>query len=292
MRVAIALAVVLTALPAAVPAQDHPHGAQAHGDELHSHRGPGPHFVDAFFTENAYLERKLRPDVVYAASDEGSRTTFQLEGEWAVARRVAFIVHAPVHRLAPTGAPAETGIGDVTVGAKLALVNDPRRFILAVGADAELPTGDATRGLGEEHAAAAPFLLAWLPFGPERRWLAQGAVHTDIPLAGADGAHWETSAALSWTSPLGVTPIVEIGASFATREEVAWFAAPEFRWEVGPAWEVGAAVRLPIGGPRHEDYRIALGAIRHFRWCAERGGRGGRGGRVAPTLAAPGSRRS
>jgi hypothetical protein len=89
-------------------------------------------------------------------------------------------------------------------------------------------------------------------------------VHTDIPLEGAEGAHWETSAALSWTSPVGVTPIVEFGASFASGEEVAWFAAPEFRWEVAPSWEVGAAVRLPIAGPQPEAYRIAVGAIRHF----------------------------
>jgi hypothetical protein len=237
-----------------------------HHEQPHSHRGPGPHFIDAFFTENAYVERKLRPDVFYGAGNGADLYTFQLEVEWALHRDWSLIVHAPVHDFNRFAEGAEAGVGDVSVGAKWAAINNRRAFILAIGADAELPTGDETRGLGHSHAAAAPFALAWLPFGPERRALLQTAAHVDIPLEASHGAHAEVSAALSYTTAAGVTPIVELSAEFPVEggERTTWQVAPEFRWEFAQSWEVGAAVRLPAGGPREEDYRMTFGFIKHY----------------------------
>lgn len=253
------LSLAFIAAPA-VRAQEHSH------EHPHSHRGPGPHFIDAFFTENAYIERKIRPDVFFGNGEAADLYTFRLEIEWALHRDWSVIVHAPTHHLQvdPTG--SETGIGDISVGPKWALLNNRQAFILAVGADLELATGDETRGLGEEHAAAAPFLLTWLPFGPERRALVQTAAHFDIPLEGDEGAHGEVSAALSYTTPAGITPIVELIAEFPVEggERTSWLLAPEFRWEFTESWEVGAAVRFPVGGPEEEDYRIAFGFIKHY----------------------------
>lgn len=239
---------------------------EKHGHGVHSHRGPGPHFIDAFFTENAYIERKVRPDLFVQIGEEGDHYTAQLEVEWALWRNFSVIVHAPfVQHVSPTDGAGQTGIGDLSIGPKLAVINDREAFILALGGDLAIPTGDAERGLGEEHAAAAPFLLAWLPFGPDRRWLAQSGVHIDVPLEGDEHAHAEVSAALSWTSPLGVTPIIEAISEFSVEGgPTSWAVAPEVRWEFAPAWEVGAAVRVPVGGPREEDVRIAVGVIRHF----------------------------
>ncbi len=235
------------------------------GAQDHSHTGPGPHFIDAFFTENAYIERKIRPDLFVATADEGERYTLQVEVEWALVPNLSLITHVPFHHLSPAVGPSPTGLGDVSIGPKLAVINDRRRFILALGADLELPTGDADRGLGEEHAAAAPFLLAWIPFGGERRWLLQTSGHLDVPLAGDEDPHAEVSAALSWTSPLGLTPIVEGIAEFSTGGgPAAWAVAPQFRWEVAHHWEIGAAVRLPVSGPKEEDIRLAFGFIKHF----------------------------
>ena len=236
-----------------------------HPDEPHSHRGLGPHFIDAFFTENAYLERKIRPDFSFASGEALDRYTVQVEVEWALLRNVAAIVHAPVHRLVPAVGRSETGLGDVSIGLKVAPINDRRRFILALGSDLALPTGDEDRGLGEGHASAAPFALAWVPFGSERRWLLQLGSHVELPLASGHEKHAELGAALSWTSSLGLTPIVE-GLVTAPLEggRPSWAVAPEFRWEVAEGWELGAAVRVPVGGPREEDYRLAAGFIHHF----------------------------
>ena len=36
--------------------------------QVHSHQGAGPHFIDAFYTENAYLERKIRESFDFGAT--------------------------------------------------------------------------------------------------------------------------------------------------------------------------------------------------------------------------------
>jgi hypothetical protein len=268
MRRALACAVVGACLaggPLTAQQEEHHHPADV--EHAHSHQGPGPHFIDAFFTENAYIERKIRPDVGFAAGPEGNRWLAEVEVEWALAAPFSLIAHAPFQQLRPEGGDTETGIGDVTLGAKYALVNDRSRFILAVGGDVDLPTGDETRGLGEGHAALAPFVLAWVPFGPERRFLFQTGVHIDIPLAGEEGEHAQIGGVLSWTSPLGVSPIVEgiVEVPF-DGGAASWFVAPEARWEFLDGWEAGAALRVPVGGPEsdEEDWRLVVGLIRHF----------------------------
>jgi hypothetical protein len=245
------------------PAYFHPH-------HPHTHRGPGPHFIDAFFTENAYLERKIRPDFLVSSGDAEDRYTLQVEAEWAFLRNVAGIIHVPVHRIVPVVGSSETGFGDVSVGLKVAPINDRRRFILALGSDLAFPTGDQDRGLGEGHATAAPFALAWIPFGPERRWLLQLGSHVEVPLTSGHEKHAELGAAVSWTSPLGLTPIVEgLVETPLDGGRSAWAVAPEFRWEVAGGWEIGAAVRIPVAGPREENYRLAAGLIHHFAFPFE-----------------------
>lgn len=159
-----------------------------------------------------------------------------------------------------------TGLGDVSVGPKLAVVNDRRRRILAVGGDLLLPTGDDERGLGEGHAAVAPFGLVWIPFGPERRFLLRGAAHADLPLAGDGENHLELGAALSWTSPPGLSPLLEAvaGIPLEGAEGTSWALAPGIRWEFAPAWELGGSARFPVSGPREADVHLVLGLIRHF----------------------------
>lgn len=259
---AVGVAVLFAPLP--LVAQEHVHDHE-HG--THSHRGPGPHFIDAFFVENAYIERKVRPDLGFATGPEGDRFLGQVEVEWALLAPLSLIVHAPFEHRRPEVGDAETGIRDISVGAKYAIVNDRSRFILAVGSDLSLPTGDETIGFGEEHAAAAPFLLTWLPFGPERRFLFQTSWHVDIPLAGDEGEHAEIGTALSWTSSLGITPLLEGLVEFPLENgDPSWFVAPGIRWEFLPAWEAGASARVPVSGPEsdEEDFRIVVGLIRHF----------------------------
>ena len=142
-----------------------------HGDgDVHSHRGPGPHFIDAFFTENAFVERKIRPDVFVSDGDEGQIYTVQLEVEWALIPNLSIVTHIPFHHLSPELGSSESGLGDIGIGPKLAVVNDRQRFILAVGGDFDIPTGDADRGLGDAQvvprtARRGPTWASWRAFG-------------------------------------------------------------------------------------------------------------------------------
>jgi Putative MetA-pathway of phenol degradation len=252
-----------------VLAQQHEHDhSHTREPDVHSHRGPGPHFIDAFHTENAYLERKIRPDVFYRSAEDADVVTANLEVEWAVVSRVALILHAPVHSRRPAEGGRETGLGDLSLGAKVALVHRPRLVIVSTGLDLTVPSGDEDRGLGAGHAALEPFALAWLPFGPARRWSLQAAGHLDVPLAGDEAVGAEVSAALSWTSPLGITPLIEGITEFPVEGggRANWWVAPGIRWEFAPSWEVGGSLRVGLSGPEvdEEDYQVAFGLIRHF----------------------------
>lgn len=259
---ALAAGAACLAPRAALAQHEHEHAEQG---EVHSHRGPGPHYIDGFYTENAYLERKIRPDLVATTGDWGDRWTAHVEVEWALTHDLALIAHAPFLRQSLTGAGTETGLGDVSVGGKYAIVNG-REFILATGADLELATGSESRGLGEGHTTAEPFLLAWIPFGGARRWLLQLAGHAELPLVAAPERRAALRAALSWTSPLGVTPLLEAmtDAPLGSGGPTTWAVAPGFRWEFREAWEVGASLRLPLGSVREDDAQVTVGFIHHF----------------------------
>jgi hypothetical protein len=264
------LVAALLLLPAApAPAQEPPTDRHSHSSEsvAHSHRGPGPHFIDAFHTENAYLERKVQPDVSYLSGDHADLVTATLEIEWALFRRLALIVHAPMHSRS-SAIRRETGVGDLSLGVKVPVVLRPSSLIIAAGADLVVPTGDEDRGLGAGHAAAEPFVLAWLPFGPDRRWLIQTAGHLDMPLAGDEPVGAEVAAALSWTSPFGITPLLEGIGEFPVEGDggPTWWLAPGVRWEFLSAWETGASLRVGVSGPEVEDgrFQVTVGLIRHY----------------------------
>jgi hypothetical protein len=100
-----------------------------------------------------------------AADDVNFRQLF-LEGEYAVDPRISIFGQIPIRWLLPqsfipgTGGsfPNQTGFGDVRVGVKLGAVDSD---VTAVTAKAQLylPTGDAAKGLGTDHASVEPAVL-------------------------------------------------------------------------------------------------------------------------------------
>lgn len=100
-----------------------------------------------------------------AADDVNFRQLF-LEGEFAVDTRVSIFGQIPIRWLLPqsfipgTGGsfPNQTGFGDVRVGVKLGAVDSD---VTAVTAKLQLylPTGDAAKGLGTDHASVEPAML-------------------------------------------------------------------------------------------------------------------------------------
>lgn len=240
------------------------HGPE-HAEEHVDHGGPGPHFIDAFYVENAFLAKKIRPDVAFQTGSRGDVTTGSVEIEWSFLNKFSLVAHAPFHRMDDGHGNVDSGVGDMGVGAKFTLVNRPSSFILSAGAKLEIPTGNDEKHLGHGYAAMEPFVFAWLPFGPEKRFSLQTAALLLMPFE--DHAHRkaELAAALTWTSPLGLTPVVEGITEFDPADvDPSWWVAPGFRLPVAPGWEIGASYRIPLSGPEshEEDYRFLFGLVR------------------------------
>jgi len=116
-----------------------------------------------------------------------------LQADYALAPRLGLFAEAGIRSVSPNkfvelGPPAEpfdgqTGIGDMKVGARAALLLDEERALtlqLRVG----IPTGDPARGLGNNNASIEPMLLFSTSVAP--RWGIESQVGYYHPLGGSD----------------------------------------------------------------------------------------------------------
>lgn len=79
--------------------------------------------------------------------------------ELDVARRVSFFSRLPAAHIRFSDGEERSGVGDTEVGVKAQLVATQHgELIVSAGLGAELPTGDAARGLGGGHVELDPFL--------------------------------------------------------------------------------------------------------------------------------------
>ena len=97
-----------------------------------------------------------------------------LEGEYQVAPQLSVLGQVPLRWLQPqsfiagTGTPFsnQSGLGDVRVGAKLAFV-DTAVTTASVKVQVYFPSGDASKGLGTDHASWEPAVLVWNELTPK-----------------------------------------------------------------------------------------------------------------------------
>ena len=108
-----------------------------------------------------------------AAADDLKFQQLYLEGEYQVAPQLSVLGQVPLRWLQPqsfiagTGAPFsnQSGLGDIRVGAKLAFV-DTARATASAKVQVYFPSGDASKGLGTDHASWEPALLLWNELTP------------------------------------------------------------------------------------------------------------------------------
>jgi len=113
-----------------------------------------------------------------------------LEGEFQVAPQLSVLGQIPLRWLQPksfiagTGDPFpnQSGFGDIRVGAKLAFVNSAATTA-SVKAQFYFPSGDASKGLGTDHASFEPAVLLWNELSPRVNLESQLGVW--LPINGA-----------------------------------------------------------------------------------------------------------
>jgi hypothetical protein len=124
------------------------------------------------------------------AADDIQFQQLFLEGEYQVAPQLTVLGQVPLRWLQPqsfiagTGTPFtnQSGLGDVRVGAKLAFV-DTAVTTASVKVQIYFPSGDASKGLGTDHASVEPALLLWNELTPKVNLESQLGVW--LPVGGA-----------------------------------------------------------------------------------------------------------
>lgn len=107
------------------------------------------------------------------AADDIKFQQLYLEGELEVVPHLSVLGQVPLRWLQPqsfiagTGAPFsnQSGLGDIRVGAKFAFA-DTATTVASAKVQFYFPSGDASKGLGTDHASVEPALLLWSELTP------------------------------------------------------------------------------------------------------------------------------
>lgn len=84
--------------------------------------------------------------------------------DWALTKRLGFVLAAPLLGLEDATGTQSAGIGDIEFGPRAMLINQDK-FILASNLFMTFPTGDETRGLGAGEMVISPYLTTWHDLG-------------------------------------------------------------------------------------------------------------------------------
>jgi hypothetical protein len=84
--------------------------------------------------------------------------------DWALTKRLGFILAAPLLGLEDATGTQSAGFGDIEFGPRAMLVNQDK-FILASNLFMRFPTGDELRDLGAGETIISPFITTWHDLG-------------------------------------------------------------------------------------------------------------------------------
>ncbi|MBC8353479.1 MAG: hypothetical protein H8E66_15885 [Planctomycetes bacterium] len=84
--------------------------------------------------------------------------------DWALTKRLGFVLAAPLLGLEDATGTQSAGFGDIEFGPRAMLINQDK-FILAANLFMTFPTGDATRDLGAGETVISPYLTTWHDLG-------------------------------------------------------------------------------------------------------------------------------
>jgi hypothetical protein len=275
---------LLWALSGVVAAEDHDHDhGHDHGHEdapplgfditeawldkwVHRHSSAtGTPLVHAFLTEPAFLGRDLF--VTFAGT--GAEKAVEVELEWALTRRLGLIAEVP---WVDTG--EESGVAD-SVLALRGLLIEKERFLFSLTAEAGLPTGSESKGLGSGAWGWGAIFNAWGDLG---HWFTlQGAGGIErVPALSETAFVWSFTFSKSFRVPPlfkfgreahGVVPALSLLAEIAGETGLSSGSGPtEGLWLLGVTYSITRSFDFRAGytrGFRGGDGWI-VGFVLHF----------------------------
>lgn len=130
----------------------------------HTHLSPaGTPYLHNFGYEPAFLGRDLIINYGWAEHEAGSEQEVELELEWALTRRLGFVIEQGYHFENPSGAKNTNGLGDLAFVPRFLIVESDR-FLASANLEIAAPTGSSAIEAGEEWHLA-PFLTTWTDLG-------------------------------------------------------------------------------------------------------------------------------
>lgn len=225
----------------------------------------------ALFTEKAYPEDEaiLRTSVNTEGPDS---ITERFTWEQRFGARNQFEISLPFTRT-DLGPPLgkEGGAGDLTFAIKHALRHDLERgYILSVGGEVVLPTGDETRGFGKGTAVIEPYVLygkllprdSFLQLQGKLEFPVESGFEEELVIRAALGKTWTTG------GPFGRawTPMIEALGSrdFASNADVTWDLVPQFQVTLNTRQHIMAnfGFRVPVTDSSTRDTAFVF----YFLW--------------------------
>ena len=161
----------------------------------------------------------------------------------------------------------ESGAGDVSFAFKHALLHSLEKgYILSVGGELVLPTGDETRGFGKGTAIFEPYVLyakllprdSFLQFQGKLEFPVEDDFEKELVIRSAFGRTWTTS------GPFGRawTPMIEVLAArdFKSGAKVNWDLVPQFQVTLNTRQHIMAnfGFRVPVNDSLNRDIEFVF----------------------------------
>jgi len=236
-------------------------------------------FIDPLITEHAFVDRKVRTDLAVRLLREGEGQAYVNQNifEYAFTRWFSLEIAQPFVLIDPEAADSETGIGDLTIGAKFQLTRatDTNGLIVAAGVETSLPSGEEAIGAGEEYVLAPLAGVDWAIGSGLFKLQTQAELEIAFPRQAGDG----TLEALEWNSAVSyfaspvIVPLVELNAEIEGLEEeetesiyaVTPGVVISLADVAGKSFDVAAGAQLFFGSDREADVALLVSLRHHWQ---------------------------
>ena len=224
-------------------------------------------------TRRPVIEREIELSVEHAKSTAGRTTQAAAAIELPILPRWQIELEVPLVFNDPHEAPAQAGIGDLSIETKAAVWQSLDWLAqVAVGVEGRLPTGSERRGLGGE-ASVEPFVTGGIALG-DVDLLAAVAYEFNVNahVVGPNEQELTASAAAAWRVTRAFGPLVELVTVTRTRaapdDELRHrprvSIIPGFNAKLLPRTTLRLGIELPLTHARTADYTLLGGFVKEF----------------------------